>query len=65
MGQILNVKSSQIHEFLRDTLNFSYIECVYCKKRSQFNCLKCNSCYSCHWKTESLEKIPKYFVLGD
>jgi hypothetical protein len=65
MEQTVNARPNQVHEFLRDTLNFRYIECVYCKTRSQFTCSKCGSCYSCHRKNDSPLSIPKYFILGD
>ena len=65
MGQLVNAKPNQGHEFLRDSLNFRYRECIYCKTRSQFTCLKCGSCYSCHKRNESTVNTPKYIILGD
>lgn len=58
-------QTAKAHEFLRDTLNFRYVECVYCKTRSLFTCIKCGSCYSCHYKSETTQGVPKYVVLGD
>lgn len=52
------------HEYLRDKES-KYTECRSCSKRSQFVCIKCEFCYSCHWKKEELEKIPPYLMLGD
>ena len=45
-----------LHDYLRDTLVFSYNECKSCGKRTQFACVRCGYCYSCHWKKEKLEK---------
>lgn len=45
------------HHYLRNTLVSNYKECISCKNRTQFICIKCNHCYSCHWKIEKLEKI--------
>jgi hypothetical protein len=45
------------HDYLRDTLVSIYKECVSCKIRTQFTCVKCGYCYSCHWKKEELEKV--------
>jgi hypothetical protein len=44
------------HDYLRDTLLPIYKECISCKSRTQFTCIKCRYCYSCHWKKEELEK---------
>lgn len=43
------------HEYLRDTQIPIYKECVCCNSRTQFTCVKCGYCYSCHWKTERVE----------
>ena len=47
------------HDYLRDTLVSNYRECIYCKTRTQFTCIKCGYSYSCHWKKEEeeLEKV--------
>ena len=46
-----------LHDFLRDTLVSAYKECIYCKSRTQFTCIKCGYCYSCHWKKEELDRV--------
>ena len=47
------------HDYLRDTIVPTYRQCIYCKTRTQFTCIKCGYCYSCHWKKEEeeLEKV--------
>ena len=45
------------HDYLRDTLVISYNECKSCGNRTQFACVRCGYCYSCHWKKEKLEKV--------
>jgi hypothetical protein len=49
-----------LHEYLRDTLGLSYSECKSCKNRTQFTCIECGFCYSCHWRNEKLEKIIQF-----
>jgi hypothetical protein len=44
------------HEYIRDTLSLSHHECTACRYRTKFVCIRCNYCYSCHWKKEELEK---------
>jgi hypothetical protein len=46
-----------VHDYLRDTIVSTYRECTYCKSRTQFACIKCGYCYSCHWKKEELDKV--------
>jgi hypothetical protein len=46
-----------LHDFLRDTLVSAYKECIDCKSRTQFTCVKCGYCYSCHWKKEELDRV--------
>jgi hypothetical protein len=46
-----------LHDFLRNTLVSTYKECIYCKSRTQFTCVKCGYCYSCHWKKEELDRV--------
>jgi len=53
------------HEYLRDSLEWNYHECASCYNRSQFTCMKCGFCYSCHYKREELEKTPSYIILSD
>jgi hypothetical protein len=45
------------HDYLRDTVLSIYKECVSCKVRTQFTCVKCEYYYSCHWKKEELEMV--------
>ena len=58
----------QQHDYLRDTPVPIYKECVSCNSRTQFTCVKCGYCYSCHWKTKKVESqidnstvLEKYF----
>ena len=46
-----------LHDFLRDTLVSTYKECIFCKSRTQFTCITCGYCYSCHWKKEELGRV--------
>jgi hypothetical protein len=46
-----------VHDFLRDTLVSDYKECIYCKSRTQFTCVRCGYCYTCHWKREELDRV--------
>jgi len=50
------VSNHQEHEYLRDTLISTYKECISCNMRTQFTCVVCRYCYSCHWKKEELER---------
>jgi hypothetical protein len=43
------------HEYLRDSLSFRYLVCVSCGNRTEFTCIKCRYCYSCHWMREQTE----------
>jgi hypothetical protein len=57
------------HECIRDTMSFRYQDCVFCGNRTEFTCIKCGYCYSCHWKKEQAEEIElrdnlKYFSLS-
>jgi ferredoxin len=45
------------HEYIRDTMSFRYQDCVFCGNRTEFTCIKCGYCYSCHWKIEQAEEI--------
>lgn len=45
-----------MHEYLRDTIANRYDECKSCNTRTEFTCIKCNYCWSCHWKKEMVEK---------
>ena len=46
-----------VHDYLRDTLVSAYKECISCNIRTQYTCVKCGYCYSCHWKKEKLDKV--------
>jgi hypothetical protein len=46
-----------MHEYLRDTLVYRYTECKSCANRTEFTCIKCGFCWSCHWKMEQIERI--------
>lgn len=45
------------HEYIRDTLSFRYQNCISCGTRTEFTCIKCGYCYSCHWRKEQIEEI--------
>jgi hypothetical protein len=47
---------SERHEYLRDSLDSNYRECNSCKNRTEFTCIKCGFCWSCHWKVEQINK---------
>jgi hypothetical protein len=44
--------SLESHEYLRDTLAITYKECKSCNYRTEFTCIKCGLCWSCHWIVE-------------
>jgi hypothetical protein len=45
------------HEYTREALSVRYQDCVSCRHRTEFTCIKCGYCYSCHWKREQVEEI--------
>ncbi|MGI8834226.1 MAG: hypothetical protein ACR2IS_16525 [Nitrososphaeraceae archaeon] len=45
------------HEYIRNTVYLRYQDCISCKNRTEFTCVKCGYCYSCHWKKEQVEEI--------
>ncbi len=45
------------HEYIRDSFSFRYHDCISCRHRTEFTCIKCGYCYSCHWKKEQYEEI--------
>ena len=49
-----------LHDYLRDTLESRYNECKSCNNRTQFTCILCGFCYSCHWKKEEMEKQTQF-----
>ena len=53
------------HEYIRDSLRFRYENCISCRNRTQYTCIKCGYCYSCHWKREQLEEIELRDILKD
>jgi hypothetical protein len=53
------------HEYIRDSFSFEYKNCVSCGKRTEYACIKCGYCYSCHWKREQLEEIEQRDNLKD
>lgn len=34
----------------------TYKECKSCSNRTEFTCIKCGFCWSCHWKVEQIDK---------
>ena len=53
------------HEYIRDSLHFRYKNCISCGSRTEYMCIKCGYCYSCHWKREQLEEIEQRDNLKD
>ena len=51
-----SIKYTDMHEYLRDTIANRYDECKSCNTRTEFTCVRCNYCWSCHWKKEMIEK---------
>jgi hypothetical protein len=45
------------HEYTGESLSLRYQNCVSCRHRTEFTCIKCSYCYSCHWKREQIEGI--------
>jgi hypothetical protein len=45
------------HEYTGESISLRYQNCVSCRHRTEFTCVKCGYCYSCHWKREQVEKI--------
>src|SRR5918994_592179 len=46
-----------MHEYIRETSSWKYDICECCDYRTSFTCIRCNYCWSCHWKKERLERI--------
>jgi hypothetical protein len=45
------------HEYTREAFSVRrQQECVSCGHRTEFTCIKCRYCYSCHWKREQIEE---------
>ena len=47
----------QQHEYLRESPRPIYKQCASCNTRTQFTCVKCGYCYSCHWKLEEKAEL--------
>ena len=45
------------HEYAGETLSLRYQNCISCHRRTEFTCVKCGYCYSCHWKREQIEQV--------
>jgi hypothetical protein len=45
------------HEYTGEAFSLRYQNCISCGHRTEFTCIKCGYCYSCHWKKEQVEKI--------
>ena len=45
------------HEYAGEAFSLRYQDCISCGHRTEFTCVKCGYCYSCHWKREQVEKI--------
>jgi hypothetical protein len=45
------------HEYTRELSIRRQQDCVSCGHRTEFSCVKCGYCYSCHWKREQIEEI--------
>ena len=57
LGTEMQQRLQPPHEYLRDSLSFRYLVCVSCGNRTEFTCIKCGYCYSCHWMREQTEEI--------
>jgi hypothetical protein len=45
------------HEYTGEAFSLRYQDCISCHRRTEFTCVKCGCCYSCHWKIEQTEEI--------
>jgi hypothetical protein len=45
------------HEYIGEAISLRYQNCISCGHRTEFTCVKCGYCYSCHWKREQVEEI--------
>ena len=59
-----SIKNTDMHEYLRDTIANRYDECKSCNIRTEFTCVRCNYCWSCHWKKEIMEKKEKEMAVN-
>src|SRR5919109_3177587 len=54
------------HEYTREAFSLRrQQECVSCGHRTEFTCIKCRYCYSCHWKREQIEEVESRDRLKD
>jgi hypothetical protein len=58
------------HEYTREVLSVRrHQDCVSCGHRTEFTCIKCGYCYSCHWRSEQVEavelrdRLKEYYLL--
>jgi hypothetical protein len=52
------------HEYIGDA-SMGYKDCLLCRHRTEFTCIKCGYCYSCHWMKEQMEEIESRDSLKD
>ena len=45
------------HEYTGEAISLRYQICISCGHRTEFTCVRCGYCYSCHWKREQIEQI--------
>ena len=45
------------HEYTGESISLRHQDCISCHRRTEFTCVKCGYCYSCHWKREQVEEI--------
>ena len=45
-----------MHEYITSYIKPSYSKCIDCSKRTPHICVRCQYCYSCHFKIENIEK---------
>jgi hypothetical protein len=53
------------HEYTGEALSLRYQNCISCGHRTEFTCVKCGYCYSCHWKREQIEQVERRDKLKD
>jgi hypothetical protein len=45
------------HEYTEGSISLRYQDCISCHRRTEFTCVECGYCYSCHWKRAQVEEI--------
>jgi hypothetical protein len=45
------------HEYTGEAISLRYQNCISCGHRTEFTCVICGYCYSCHWRKEQIEEI--------